>query len=74
MARQRFSLLACGSSRGGYVARAHEKFMSEHHETNKAVIKRITAPRYFVKCWGKLLQLTEVEAARLKPTGAVIVK
>lgn len=74
MARQRFSLNACGSSRGGYVARAHKLYMAQRHEQTKLVIKQIMAPRYFVRCWGKLFQITEIEAARLKPTGAVVVK
>lgn len=72
MARQRFSLLACGSSRGGYVARAHKAYISRMHEQQKAVIAMITKPRYYVRCWGKLIQITDTEAAMLRLTGNVV--
>lgn len=75
MARQRFSLAACGSSRGGYVARAHEKYISEHHKRVEGVVlQRIVKPKYYTRCWGRLFPITEVQAAMLKPTKLVIVR
>lgn len=74
MARQRFSLAACGSSRGDYVARAHQLYCAQMHEQNKQVVAQITKPRYYVRCWGKLIQVTQIEAAMLMRTGNVIVQ
>lgn len=74
MARSRFSLAACGSSRGGYVVRAHQQWLAQQHEQIKGVIVTITKPRYYVRCWGKLIRITEIEAAMLKRTGNVVVK
>lgn len=75
--RQRFSRNACGSSRGAYVRKAHQEMLKENHDKNKNVLINISIsipPKYFVKCWGKLIEVTAREAAMLRCTGSVVVK
>lgn len=74
MARQRFSLAACASSRGSYVARAHEWYIRQQHETIKEVIVTMCKPRFYARCWDKLIPITETQAAMLKRTGAVVIQ
>ncbi len=63
---------ACGSSRGGYVVRAHERYMKEAHEKFTLNIEIKIPERYFVRCFGKLIQITEREALMLGKTNVVI--
>jgi len=71
MARERFKLSCCASSRGGYVAKAHIAYIKRTRPSEQA-LKRILKPRYYVKCFGRLIQITDMEAARLRPTMSVI--
>ena len=74
MARQRFKLSACGSSRGGFVYRAHKAWLQRNHEEQKHVIALIIKPKYYVRCWGKLIPVTDTEAAMLRLTGNLVVQ
>jgi hypothetical protein len=44
--------------------------------TNKeqTVIVPHVKPSYYTRCWGKLIQITEMQAAILRPTGNVIIR
>lgn len=80
--RQRFNRQCVASSRGAYVFHAHQRAIEEHHnalrvfhEENKENIAKILAnipKKYFVKCFGKLIQITEMEAEMLKRSQLVI--
>lgn len=73
MPRNRFKLSACGSSRGGYVQRAHERYIKDAHKNFVALNIEIRIPkRYFVRCFGKLIQVTEREALMLGKTNIII--
>ena len=72
MARGRFKLSCVASSRGSYVARAHESYVRRTRPSEQAV-KRILKPKYYIKCFGRLMQITDTEAAMLRPTMSVIV-
>lgn len=75
--RKRFKLSACGSSRGGYVQRAHQRYIKEEHLKNEVTLVNIEIhipKKYFVKCFGKLIEVTEREAAILKRTTNIIIK
>jgi hypothetical protein len=69
--RPRFNRNACASSRGAYVRDSHIAFIKECHERNKEVIAELSItievkPKYYVRCFGKLIQVTEREAMMLK--------
>ena len=72
MARERFKLSCIASSRGSYVAKAHESYV-RRTKPSEQTIKRILKPKYYVKCFGRLIQITDMEAAMLRPTMSVIV-
>jgi hypothetical protein len=72
MARERFKLSCIASSRGSYVAKAHESYVKRTRPSEQTV-KRILKPKYYVKCFGRLIQITDMEAAMLRPTMSVIV-
>lgn len=72
MARERFKLSCCASSRGSYVAKAHIDYIKRTRPSEQ-VIKRILKPKYYIKCFGRLIQITDMEAAMLRPTMSVIV-
>lgn len=66
MARKRFSRNIIASS-DSYKKRSHDSFIKEQHEKNKDMIAKISisikvAPKYYIKCFGKLIQITEEEA------------
>lgn len=68
--RPRFKRTMCASSRGAYVHKSHIAYIMECHERNKGVIAKLSItieakPKYFVKCFGKLYQITEEEAMTL---------
>lgn len=75
MARERFKLSCVASSRGSYVSRAHVRYYSDKqsHEQRMNILAKMLKPRYYVKCFGKLVQITDMEAAMLRPTMSVIV-
>lgn len=74
MARNRFKLSCIASSRGSYVARAHADYERKEHEHSKALVREIMKPRYYIKCRGKIYQITETEAAMRRLTLSVITR
>lgn len=75
--RKRFNRNAVASSNGNYVRRAHQRMLKENHDENQNVLINISLripPKYFVKCWGKLIEVTAREAAMLQRTGNVVIK
>ena len=74
--RSRFKRSACGSSRGGYVYRSHIQYLQECH-ANIDIEISIKIPvrekkRYYVKCFGKLIEITEREALMRKGLNIII--
>lgn len=72
MKRPRFNRNAVASSRGAYVHSSHIAYIREWHERNKETIAKLTVtieitPKYYVRCFGKLIQITEREAMMLGP-------
>lgn len=70
MPRKRFSRKAIASSRGSYVRRAHLEYLKEMHEQNEEVLAEISITvsvrhDYYVRCFGKLIKVTEEEAMKL---------
>lgn len=66
MTRKRFSRNIIASS-DSYKKRSHDNYIKEQHEQNKDIISEISvsikvAPKYYIKCFGKLIQITEEEA------------
>lgn len=66
MARKRFSRNIIASN-DSYKKRSHDNYIKEQHEQNKDIISEISvsikvAPKYYIKCFGKLIQITEKEA------------
>lgn len=75
MSRKRFKRSAIASSRGDYVRIAHRAWLAEEHEKFvKLEFSIELPPRYFVKCFGKLMEITEREAMMLKRTVNIITK
>ena len=75
--RDRFSRRACGSSRGNYVRVSHEAYIKEWHEQNKEIVAQISLtieikPKYYAKCFGSLIRVTEVQAKMLGEDSIVI--
>lgn len=62
MPRKRFKLSCVASSEGAHVARAHKRYIREEHEKFALTIQVSIPKKYFVKCFGKLIQITEREA------------
>lgn len=68
--RERFNRNIIASSRGNYVRISHIEYIKSLHNKNIDIIKELSAsikikPRYFVKCFGHLHQITEREAMML---------
>ena len=64
MTRKRFKRSIVASSRGAFVAHSHTRYLKECHECFEPTLT-ITVkvpPKYFVRCFGKLIQITEREA------------
>lgn len=40
----------------------------------KTVIVPAAKPSYYTKCWGKLIPITPMQAAMLRPTGNVMIR
>lgn len=75
--RERFSRRICASSRGSYVGKSHRAYIKEQHEKNKSVVTEISLtikvkPRYYAKCFGALVRVTEVQAQMLGKDSIVI--
>lgn len=73
MARTRF--VTSNVMYGVKVANACNRRYSKVKESiAKRVIVPAAKPSYYTKCWGKLIPITPMEAARLRPTGNVIIR
>lgn len=70
--RERFKVNCVGSSRGVYVRNTHRAFIKEVCESaeHRELIAKIeievkVTPRYYVRCFGKIMEVTEREAMML---------
>ena len=69
--RQRFNAArVCSSQDYTQSKRAHRAHLDRRHEENACLVAEITAtivlkPRYFTKCFGRLIEITEADAMRL---------
>nr|DAF63813.1 MAG TPA: hypothetical protein [Podoviridae sp. ctz6O13] len=69
--RQRFSAArVCSSENYTQSRKVHKAYLDRRHEENACLVAEITAtivvkPRYFTKCFGRLMEITEAEAMRL---------
>lgn len=79
--RDRFSRNCIASSRGSYVRKAHYEYVQQQlaqrgiHASIKEIIEvsiTIKAQRYYVKCFGKLKQITEHDAMMLESELVII--
>lgn len=52
----------------------NERMTKVDTNVQKKIIVPFTRPSYYTKCWGKLIQITEIQAAILRPTGNVIIR
>lgn len=60
---------------GVKVANACNRRYSKVKESvAKRVIVPAVKPSYYTKCWGKLIPITPMEAAMLRPTGNVMIR
>ena len=65
--RKRFSRRPCFSSERDFQSKAHTQYITECHEANKIVIEKIVTTKYYIKCFGKLMEITKEEAEHLSP-------
>lgn len=70
MERKRFKRDAVASSRGNYVRVSHREFIKEQHLLNRDAIEKLTItikvkPKYYTKCFGVMIEITEAEANKL---------
>lgn len=75
--RDTFSLNCVYSSRGIYVHKAHIEYIKKCHENNKEVVEKVSAtieikPKYYAKCFGNLIRVTEVQAKMLGGDSIII--
>lgn len=77
--RRHFKRCAIASSEGNHVRMSHRDYIREWHERNKDYIAEISLSiqlhierKYYVKCLGKLIQITEREALMLGPELIII--
>ena len=74
MARKRFIAPSC-VLHGVHVASANlRRYTKISASEEKTVIVPHAKPSYYTRCWGKLIQITEMQAAILRPTGNVIIR
>lgn len=74
MARKRFIVSSCVVY-GVHVASASlRRYTKISTNEQKQVIVPHVKPSYYTRCWGKLIQITEMQAAILRPTGSVIIR
>ncbi len=74
MARKRFIASSC-VMHGVHVASATlHRYTKISVSEEKTVIVPQVKPRYYTRCWGKLIQITEIQAAILRRTGNVIIR
>lgn len=74
MARKRLIASSC-VVHGVHVASATlYKYKKISTNEEKKVIVPHIKPSYYTRCLGKLIQITEMQAAILRPTGNVIIR
>ena len=74
MARKRFIASSC-VVHGVHVASATlRRYTKVSTNKQQTVIVPHAKPSYYTRCWGKLIQITEMQAAILRPTGNVIIR
>lgn len=69
----------CSSENYEASQRTHRDFINRFHEENFTEIQMITKhvsvkQHFYVNCFGKLIEITEVEAIRIKQSVTVIIK
>lgn len=78
--RKRFnSNRICSSENYEASQRVHRDYITRFHDENSVEIKRVTESiaikqRYFVNCFGKLIEVTEVDAVRIEKSVKIIRK
>nr|DAJ81329.1 MAG TPA: hypothetical protein [Caudoviricetes sp.] len=78
--RKRFnSNRICSSENYEASQRAHREFINRFHEENLVEIQRVTEcisvkQHFYVNCFGKLIEITEVEALRIEQSVKIIRK
>lgn len=77
MARKRFNRNIIASS-DAYKKHSHDKYIREWHKENIQTITELTArivikKKYYVKCFGKTIQITEKEAMMLGPELVIVI-
>lgn len=70
MKRPRFNRMAVASSRGVSVQKSHADYLKECHERNKEFIAELQIsikiqPKYYVRYFGQLKEISPVEAASI---------
>ena len=75
--RDTFSLNCVYSSRGIYVHKAHIEYIKKWHKDNKKVVEEVSAtivikPKYYAKCFGNLVRITEIQAKMLGKDSIII--
>ena len=75
MARKRF-ITSASVLYGVCVAQVNGSIFTKVDTSvqQKSVIVPVTRPSYYTRCWGKLIPITETQAAILRPTGNVIIR
>lgn len=69
----------CSSENYEASQKTHRDFINRFHEENLVEIQRVTEcisvkQHFYVNCFGKLIEITEVEALRIKQSVTVIIK
>lgn len=78
--RKRFnSNRICSSENYEVSQRVHRDYITRFHDENSVEIKRVTESvevkqRCYVSCFGKLIELTEIDAVRIEQSVKVIRK
>lgn len=80
MSRKRFNPnRLCSSENYGISCKIHREFIQRFHNEHIAEIHEISTQikvhkKYFVQCFGKLIEVSEVEVKELEQFAKIIVK
>lgn len=80
MARQRFKLSRiCSSDRYALSKKIHREYIERIHVENASEVQRISSTtkvkeKCFVKCFGKVIEVSGIEAAAITGSMAIIRK
>lgn len=78
--RKRFKVSrVCSSDNYKESKKLHKEYIQNFHNTHIIEIESISSsivikPKYYISCFGKLMEITEVEAIRLKESVKIIIK